>query len=167
MHRSLIPLALASLGFIIIRLVMSMPLLEWQISEIVTDLPSTYEVEILPPPWEAKLGDSLNDGSFILRKIYVTGEESFCRKENLEFIVRRSHKDELIEQVLNANQKNTSWLYTLGVTALILSGIYIWWFIIGYKQGSALQAAIFTGIAGKSLFSDTNFEIFGLSAWCI
>src|ERR671919_419558 len=105
MHRSLLPLILASLGFFIIRFVINMPLLEWQVSEIVTDFPSTYEVETHPSPWTANLGDSLDNGSYILQEIRVIGDGSFCRKENLNFIVTRSHNDEIVERLLNANQK--------------------------------------------------------------
>lgn len=152
MHRSLLPLILASLGFFIIRFVINMPLLEWQVSEIVTDFPSTYEVDILPSPWTANLGDTLDDGSFILQKIRVIEDGSFCRKENLKFVVTRSQNDVTLERALNANLKNYSWLFAWGMVELILSGMYIWWFIMEYKHGSAFQAVTFIGIAGFIYF---------------
>jgi hypothetical protein len=148
MHRSLLPLILASLGFFIIRFVINMPLLEWQVSEIAIDFPSTYEVEISPSPWRASLGETLDDGSYILQEIRVIGDESFCRKEHLKFVVRRSQNDEIVERVLNANLKNTSWLFAWGMIELILSGMYIWWFIIEYKHRGVVDAVIFLGIAG-------------------
>jgi len=148
MHRSLVPLILASLGFVIIRFVLNMPLLEWQVSEIVTDFPSTYQVEISPSPWEGSLGDALGDGSYILQKIRVIGNGAFCRKENLKFVVRRSQNDVIVERVLNANLKNYSWLLAWSMIELILSGMYIWWFIVEYRHGSAFQDVIFMGIAG-------------------
>jgi hypothetical protein len=152
MHRSLLPLILASLGFFIIRFVINMPLLEWQVSEIVTDFPSTYEVDILPSPWTANLGDAFDDGSFILQKIRVIEDGSFCRKENLKFVVTRSQNDVTLERALNANLKNYSWLFAWGMVELILSGMYIWWFIMEYKHGSAFQAVTFIGIAGFIYF---------------
>ena len=148
MHRSLLPLLLASLGFFIIRFVINMPLLEWQVSEIVTDFPSTYRVEISPSPWKANLGEALDDGSYILQEMRVIGVGAFCRKENLKFAVSRSQNDVMVERVLNANLKDYSWLAAWGMIELILSGIYIWWFIVAYKRGSAFQAVIFIGIAG-------------------
>lgn len=146
--QSLLPLILSSLGFIMIRFVINMPLLDWQVSEIVTDFPPAYEVNIASSPWIASLGDALDDGSYILQEIRVIGDGSFCRKENLKFVVKRSQNDETVERILNASQKNTSWLFAWGMIGLTLSGIYIWWFITGYKQGSAFQAFIFMGIAG-------------------
>ena len=146
--QSLLPLILSSLGFIMIRFVINMPLLDWQVSEIATDFPPAYEVDVASSPWIASLGDALDDGSYILQEIRVIGDGSFCRKENLKFIVKRSQNDETVERVLNAGQKNTSWLFAWGTIGLTLSGVYIWWFITGYKQGSASQAFILIGIAG-------------------
>jgi hypothetical protein len=144
----LLPLILSSFGFIMIHFVINMPLLEWQVNEIDTDFQPTYEVEIASSPWIASLGDALDDGSYILQEIRVVGNGSFCRKENLKFDVKRSQNDETVEQVLNVSQKNTSWLFALGMIELTLSGIYILWLTTLYKQGSAYQTFIIMGIAG-------------------
>jgi hypothetical protein len=74
MRRSLLPLILSSLGFIMIRFVINMPLLDWQVSEIVTDFPPAYEVNIASSPWIASLGDALDDvlsatGHFVVKRI--------------------------------------------------------------------------------------------------
>jgi hypothetical protein len=148
MHRSLLPLILASLGFLLIPFAVGLPLFEWQVSEIVTDFPSTYQVKISPSPWKATLGEALDDGSYILQEIRVIGEGAFCRKENLKFVVKRSQNDEIVERVFNANLKNTSWLFTWGIYELILSGMYILWFVVEYKHHSVSQAVIVIGVAG-------------------
>jgi hypothetical protein len=125
-----------------------MPLLEWHVGEIVTDFPSTYQVKISPSPWKAALGDALDDGSYILQEIRVIGNGSFCRKENISFVVRRSPNDLVVEQGLNGNLKNYSWLFAWGLSELILSSMYVWWFIIKYKHGSPSQVATLMGTVG-------------------
>lgn len=128
-----------------------MPLFEWQVSEIVTDFPSTYRVEISSSPWRASIGESLEVGSYILQEIRVIGNGKYCREEGLKFVVKRSQNDQILERVLNANLKNTSldsWSFILGLWELVFCGWYVWWFIMVYKHGSPLQAVIFMGIAG-------------------
>jgi hypothetical protein len=148
MFRSLLPFALAILGFALILSTINMPLFTWQISEIVTDFPATYDVRITPSPWTAHLGDSLDDGSFVFIKIYIQREKSPCREENLSFIVRRSQKDEALEQVLNFDQENTLWPLQLSIVNIILSVVYIWWFTIWREHRSVFLAVIFTMISG-------------------
>jgi len=150
MQRALLPSSLASLGFIIILLALKMPLFEWQISEIVTDFPSAYEIHIQPSPWSARLGDSLNDSLYIsLGNVYVTKDGISCSHENLNFLVRRSQSDETLERIsLNLTEKNGRWLYVWGARIIILSGIYIWWFTIFYQRRSIFLAFLFTIIAG-------------------
>ncbi len=150
MFRSLLPSILISLGSFIILLATSMPLFEWQINEIVTDFPETYEVHILPSPWTTRFGDSLNNSSYIsLGNIYVSKNGSSCSHEDLNFVVRRSKNDEALERVsLKFTEKNSQWLYVLGAWIIILSIVYIWWFTIFYEHRSVLLAVIFTVIAG-------------------
>ena len=116
MQRALLPSILASLGSVIILLAARMSLFEWQISEIVTDFPSTYEVHMQPSPWTARLGDSLNDSLYIsLGNIYVTKDGTSCRPDNLSFVVRRSKNDETLERIsLNFTEKNSQWLHVWG-----------------------------------------------------
>ena len=96
--------------------------------------------------------------SYILQEIRVIEDGSFCRKENLTFDVRRSPHDEIVERVLNANLKNYSWLFAWGVIELILSGMYIWWFVVRYEHRSISQAVIVMGIAG-------SIYVFLILAW--
>jgi len=148
MHRSLFPFILASLGYYMFLIVVDMPLLEWHISNLVTDLSSTYDYHISRSPWITYIGDALDDGSYILRDVVdVSGNGGMCDKDNLKFAVRRSRNDELVERILNINLKNNSLLFKWGVIELIIAGTYIWWFIIEYKHGSDSQIFIFTSVA--------------------
>jgi hypothetical protein len=143
--RSFLPFLLASLGLAASLLVIEMPLFEWQISEIVTDLPSTSEDPILPSPWKAKFGQSLDD----IRELLIFN--SPCLSEDLKFVVRRSQRDETLERVSLNVYNNTFWLFEWGwiasILVIILSIIYMWWSILWYKQGAGLHAVIFTVLA--------------------
>jgi hypothetical protein len=142
--RSFLPFLLASLGFAASLLVTEMPLFEWQISEIVTDLPSTSEDPILPSLWNAKFGQSLDD----LGKMFISEDEiSVCLSEDLKFVVTRSQRDETLERVSLNVYKNIFWLFEWGWIVFILSIIYMWWSILWYKQGAGLHAVIFTVLA--------------------
>lgn len=150
MLRSLQPFLLAILGFVMVLWATSLPLFEWQISEPSTDFPSTYEVHILPSPWVAKLGNSLDDSSYIsLGKVYVSKDGRSCNHKNLDFIVRRLHNEETLERILlNFTRENSSWLYVWSLRLIILSVIYIWWFTIYYERRPIFLALMFTVIAG-------------------
>ena len=75
------------------------PLFEWQISEVVTDFPASYEVEILHSPWRAYLGDSLSDHSDVFENISVSENGRRCPESDLNLVVNRSQSDELIERL--------------------------------------------------------------------
>lgn len=156
--RNLLPFLLASLGFTLITLVLNMPLFEWQVSEIVTDLPPEVHIN---PAWTTKLGDSVesgsytaSDGSYIFHQVLVPKNENSCSPEQLTSVVRRSRSDERLERIaLNVNQRIVLWLtgltrtgqITIGVL-LFLCGIYIWWFTIWYNRSTA-EAFTFTIVA--------------------
>lgn len=156
--RGLVPFILASLGFTLIALAINMPLFEWQVSEIVTDLPSEVHIN---PSWTTKLGDSLesgsynaSDGSYIFDQVLVPKNGNSCSPEQLTSVVRRSRSDEMLERIaLNVNQRIVLWLtgltrtgqITMGVL-LFLCGIYIWWFTIWYNR-SITEAFIPTVVA--------------------
>jgi len=70
-----------------------------------------------------------------------------CLKEDLTFIVRRSAQDNSWDQTWLNIYKNTSWLSGWSWIEVILSSIYILWFVLWSKQGRVLQAIILTGIA--------------------
>ncbi len=145
MRRSLLPLFLASLGFILIALVINMPLFEWQISDTVTNLPR--EVQFKPSPWITKFGESLTDDSYI--EVYIPNEKIPCRPERLSSTVRRSRIDEVLEEIaLNINKNIIPWLSDRSAFGflLFLCGMYIWWFTIRYKR-PAYEAIISTVVA--------------------
>lgn len=156
MYRSLTPFILAVFGFAAILSVINMPLFKWQISEIVTDFPSTYDVSITPSPWTAYLGDSLDDSSYILSRVFVKREKNGCREENLNLIVRYSQKDKMLERALNFNQENVLWPIALSVVNIILSVVYIWWFTIWHEHRSVFLAVIFTMASGCIFVSLTQ-----------
>ena len=139
MLRSFTPFLLASLGFTLIALTIKMPLFDWQISEIVTDLPPEFHIN---PSWTTKLGDSLESDSYVLNQVVMLMNGNSCSPEQLTYVVRRSRSDERLEQIaLNVNQRIALWLtgltftgqITIGVI-LFLCGIYFWWFTIWYNR---------------------------------
>ena len=150
MLRSLLPFTLASLGLTIILLATTMPLFEWQIDEMVTDFPEAYEVNILPSPWTTRFRDSLSDSSFISSgHIYVSKNGKSCSQDDLSFVVKRSQRDETLENVpQNLFKKHSKLLFVCGVMVIVLSLVYIWWYTISYEHRSVLLAVIFTVIAG-------------------
>jgi hypothetical protein len=149
MFRSLLPFILASLGSFIILFATSIVLFEWQTGEVVTDFPSAYEVHILPSPWITRLGDSLDDNNFIsLGKIYVSKDGKSCNHKDINIVVNRSENDKTLERLsLNFTEKRSQWLYVWGARLLILSGMYIWWYIIFCEHRSFILAIVSTMIA--------------------
>lgn len=133
MLRSLAPFLLASLGFTLIALVLIMPLFEWQISEVNTDLPLEFQINL---SWTTKPGESLESNLYILKQVILRKDGNSCSPEHLTYVVNRSQSDETLEQIaLNVNQRVTRWLTGLTFTGqsamaviLLLCGTYIWWF---------------------------------------
>ena len=117
-----------------------MPIFEWQISEIVTDLPSEVHVS---PSWTTKPGDSLKDDSYVLNQVVMILQNgNSCSPEQLTHVVKRSRSDERLEQItLDVNQRITRWLTGRSFTGqstmaviLLLCGIYIWCFTTRYNR---------------------------------
>ncbi len=107
----------------------SMPLFEWQVSEIVTD--PLYDIRFNASPWIAKFGDSLEDHSVIFHHF----DGSYCGNsfspEELNSVVKRSWSEETLEQIArNINRSIVPWLWLL----IVLSGIYVWWYALHYKR---------------------------------
>jgi len=136
--RSFIPFILATLGFIMLSWADRMPLFKWQISEITTDVSSPCDFKP-PSPWTTRWGESLD----------LRGRPNHV--ENLNVVVRRSRTDEILDRVSLTLYNNTSWLFVWSSIEVILSIIYIWWFLLQGKQDSAfhlVMAVFLTGIAG-------------------
>jgi hypothetical protein len=147
MRHSFLPFVLASLGFTIILLSIAMPLFEWQISEIVTDFPPIYEVHVFPP-WTARFGESFDDDLYLYRKISVLKDRRECYNEDINVVFRRSQKDDALEQKWLNVYKSFSWLPGWSLIEIVLSVLYIWWFIIWYKRQSFWKAMGLTVFAG-------------------
>lgn len=152
MLRSLLPSLLASLGFTLIALTIKMPLFEWQVSEITTDLPPEFHIN---PFWTTKPGESLESDSYVLNQVVmILKNGNSCSPEQLTYAIRRSRSDERLEQIaLNINQRITRWLTGLTFTGqitmaviLLLCGIHIWWFTIWYNR-PITEAFIITVVA--------------------
>lgn len=149
MYRSLYPFILASIGFSAIVLATSMPLFEWKISEFATDFTVTHDVVVSPSPWVTRLGDSLDDGLFIFRKVSISNDGLECVKDDLNFQVRTTNRDKYLDQIF----KNTSWVLGWSWIEIILSNIYILLFTLWSKQGKFINAII---LAGVSIFFFLN-----------
>ncbi len=146
MRHSFLPFALVSLGFAMLLFALAMPLFEWRISEIVTDFPSIYEVHIFPP-WTARFGESINDDSYRYRKVSVLKDKKECYNEDIKLVIRRSQKDEDSEQVWLNIYKSISWSSRWSLIEIVLSIMYIWWFVIWYKHQSFWKASSLTILA--------------------
>ena len=149
MRRSLVPFILVTFGFVINLWASVMPLFDWQISEIVQDFPPTYEVHVQPSPWMAMFGDSLDDKLYVFRRVYVSENKRGCFSKDLDFVVKRSRNDQVLEQILLIiNERSISWLLWWGWSEIVLAGIYIWWFTIFHEHSSFFDAVFATTLAG-------------------
>jgi hypothetical protein len=124
-----------------------MPLLDWQISEVVTDFPS--EVQINPSPWTTRLGQTLSTdwSSAIFYNIYVLRNGNKCLPKILEIDVNRSRFADSVEGIslsINESFLLVNWIGFVFI--LFLCGAYIWWFTIWYKRPFA-DAISYTVIA--------------------
>ena len=154
MQRSFFPFILASIAFVLIVLVRSMPLFEWSISDFTADIPPTYEVFVLPSPWLARLGESLEDDTYVFGNVLINFDKKQCNKEDLSFVVNRSPRDKLFDQMWLNNNKNISLLSLWIWIGIILSGIHILWYTVWSRQGGVLTAFALTIIA-VILFGNT------------
>lgn len=141
MFRNILPFILTSLASTLFALAINMPLLEWQISNIVMDPP--YDIRFAPSPWVAKFGDSLENSSFISNQF----DSSYCGNsftaDKMNSVVKRLWSEELLERITqNVNHSIIPWLWFL----IFLSGIYIWWFAIHYKR-PIVETFLFTVFA--------------------
>lgn len=150
MIRTFLPFILALFGLPVILFSSSRPILEWQISEIVTDFPSSYKIHSFPSPWEARIGDSLEDKSYIFRRIYVSENDKACSTSNLNMVVKRSRNDELLERLSLArplNDVSINWVIGWILIEIALSVAYILWFTFWHEHRTASNAIISAGFA--------------------
>jgi len=146
MHRSLLPLFLASLGSTLFAWALSLPLFEWQVSEIATN--PSYDIHFNSSPWTGKFGDSLEDGSMIFYQFDGSYCENTFDPEELNFVVKRSRSEAILEQITrNINRSFIPWLWLL----IFLSGIYMWWYTL-HRKRPVTEALILTVAAVILLF---------------
>jgi hypothetical protein len=108
-----------------------MPLYEWEISEMVADLPPNFHVK--PSPWttrlgESVLGDSSDDSSYFPWQVYTPmgNSTNICSPVGSRPVVKRSKKDETLERIsLGFYQKVYPWLWGISWLVLFLSGFYV------------------------------------------
>jgi hypothetical protein len=150
MFRSVIPFILALIGLPIIFLAYINPLFDWQISEVITDLPSSHKVNVSPSPWQTWLGDSLEDKSYVFQKLYVSENGKACSTRDLNFIVKRSRSDEILERLSLLSYLNDDTIYLVIWWILIeiaLSIAYIFWFTFWHEHRTFSYAMISAGFA--------------------
>ncbi len=151
MLRSFIPYVLVCLGFTIVGLARDMPLFEWEVSEIIADIPPHYHVK--PSPWTTRLGESVlgdptDDNAYFLWQVYTPsgdGEYS-CSPVGSKPLVQRLQNDEALERIsIGFYQRVYPWLWGTSWLLLFLSGIYVWWFAFWHKRPIA-EPILFTVI---------------------
>jgi hypothetical protein len=140
MQRAFLPNVLASLGLILILLATVLPLFEWEI-EMNADFSSSYKVHSEPSPWTTKLGESLDDSSYIFKRVQVLVGEAICTNDE-EFIgILRSQKEKSLESISVKIDKYTASLIGWSFITVILSGVFIWWFIV-WQDHRPISSAI-------------------------
>lgn len=134
MRRSFLPYILAILGSATILWAMTIPLFEWQITDIVSDFPTNYEIRIFPSPWQARFGDSINNDVYLHKNISVLVDRKDCYNDDISVVIERTQKDERLENVWLSIYMNTKWLLGWSLIEVLLSVLYIWWFMIWHKH---------------------------------
>ena len=129
MQRAFLPNVLASLGLVFILLSSVLPLFEWDI-EKKTNFSTTYRVYSEPSPWTTKLGESLDDRSYLFKKVRVLDDEAICTNDEELMSVQRSPHERSLESTSVKINKYVSQLIGWSFITVILSAIYIWWFTV-------------------------------------
>ena len=114
---------------------MVMPLFEWKIQES----PSRVWT------WTARLGDSFEDGTYLIDRNLVLEEWQDCFKE--DFVISRSLGETRLEQLSLTLKKGVSWLYGWSLIEIMLAGVYIWWYGTSNKQRPVSSAIASTTVA--------------------
>src|SRR4026209_109931 len=102
MHRSLLPFMLVILGFTLVLLARDLPLFEWEINEIIADIPPEFQYK--NSSWTTRLGESVVGPSFgdhyVFWQAYVPAEGfGVCSPAGLHPVVKRSWLDESLDRV--------------------------------------------------------------------
>jgi hypothetical protein len=109
----------------------ALPLFEWKINLINANYPPDYKVYLTPSPWVTKLGESLEDRSYIFHKVFISVDQKTClNTEDLNIVAQRPSSDKALESISVKINNIITWFVLWGLVQIILSGIYMWWVII-------------------------------------
>jgi hypothetical protein len=154
MIRGFLPFVLALMALPMILFAYTNPLFQWQISEIVTEVPSSYEVNISPSPWEIRVGDALNDKTYVFFNISVLNDGKFCSAKDFSLVVNRSRKDELLEQLSLwrlFNSRSLEWYLWWISAEIALSMVYLLWFTY-WRDHRTIGYTILSGVIATMAF---------------
>jgi hypothetical protein len=150
MVRGFLPFVLALIGFPVILISSVRPIFEWQISEISSDVPSSYDVRSSPSPWKTGIGDSLVEKSYVFRMIHVSENGNGCSRRDLNIAIQRSRSDELWEQLSLAllfDHNDIRWLIMWTWIEIAISIAYMFWFAFWHAHRTFSYAVISAGFA--------------------
>ena len=154
MVRGFLPFVLALMALPMILFAYVNPLFQWQISEIVIEVPSSYEVNISPSPWEVYIGDTLNDKKYVFFNISVLNEGKFCSPKDFSLVVKRSQRDELLEQLSLwqlFNSRGIEWYLWWVLAEIALSMVYLLWFTY-WQDHRTIGYTILSGVIATMAF---------------
>jgi len=154
MVRGFLPFVLALTGLYMIFFAFINPLFQWQISEIVTEVPPSYEVNVSPSPWATTIGDALNDKTYVFYQISVLNDGQFCSSRDFSLVVKRSQKDELLEQLSLwrlFKSLDMDWLIWWVSAEIALSMVYLLWFTY-WQDRRTLNYTILSGVIATIAF---------------
>jgi len=134
MKQTLLPSFLASLGYVMVLLAVSLPFFNWQVKETITDFPPSYEIQATAIPLTTRLGKPLGDGLF-RGKIIITNDGIPCRYQNVNITVRQVEYNKSSDRIQEIfSEENIVKLEEVIGMVIVLSGIYIWWFAIWHRH---------------------------------
>src|SRR5690349_15054146 len=136
MTRSFFPFFLAILGLATIFFVSTNALFEWQISHIVTDVPSSYEVHVSSSPWKTRISDALSDNTYVFTKLSIRNGDQYCSSKAFNIVVERSRTDELIERLMLMPQfksRSSDWRVWWALIEVVVSMVFLMWFTVWQK----------------------------------
>jgi hypothetical protein len=143
MQRALLPIILAGLGLFLIMWATTIPLFEWKVSEVKSNFPQSYEVNVDPSPWISKLGESLDNSYYTFRKVRISiGQNACLNTGSLNIVLERPSRDRVLESLSTNLNLSLSWLIPMVWGVFILSGIFFWWVII-WQEHLPVSRAVF------------------------
>lgn len=131
------PFVLISVGMTLVITAMMRPLFEWDVKVKETDLLSTYQIRVLPSPWNTKMGEAVDTALLPSGKVTVWDGKSRCVKaDNLTLRVERTSSERLVEAVANDLGQSIGWFVWLGLVGIALALLYMAWVILDLEHQS-------------------------------